>query len=164
MGKGTIGINPFFADRNVLSPSAVAGLLSLLVSFTDAKSCTCYLEGRPLRSADPCLPTVVLDKSHWMLYWIVTAMYPQFLITLNEQLEEQPVTVRVGQAVNTVGLAGQRMGISGVSVDYVPVSITMLTIPSTSSKPIKPRCAWLWANERNSEQTNGSRTASWRVS
>lgn len=40
MGKGTIGINPFFADRNVLSPSAVAGLLSLLVSFTDAKSCT----------------------------------------------------------------------------------------------------------------------------
>lgn len=58
---------------------------------------------------------VVLDKTHWMLYWIVTAMYPQFLITLNEQLEEQPVTVRVGQAVNTVGLAGQRMGISGVS-------------------------------------------------
>jgi hypothetical protein len=43
-------------------------------------------------------------------------MYPQFLITLNEQLEEQPVTVRVGQAVNTVGLAGQRMGISGVSL------------------------------------------------
>lgn len=39
MGKGTIGINPFFADRNVMSPSAVAGLLSLLVSFTDAKSC-----------------------------------------------------------------------------------------------------------------------------
>lgn len=57
----------------------------------------------------------MLDKSHWMLYWIVTAMYPQFLITLNEELEEQAVTVRVGQAVNTVGLAGQRMGISGVS-------------------------------------------------
>lgn len=61
------------------------------------------------------LNLVVLDKTHWMLYWIVTAMYPQFLITLNEQLEEQAVTVRVGQAVNTVGLAGQRMGISGVS-------------------------------------------------
>lgn len=58
----------------------------------------------------------MLDKSHWMLYWIVTAMYPQFLITLNEELEEQAVTVRVGQAVNTVGLAGQRMGISGVSL------------------------------------------------
>ncbi|GHJ86083.1 hypothetical protein NliqN6_2485 [Naganishia liquefaciens] len=106
MGKGTIGINPFFADRNVMSPSAVAGLLSLLVSFTDAKS-------------------FVLDKSHWMLYWIVTAMYPQFLITLNEELEEQAVTVRVGQAVNTVGLAGQRMGISGFQTHQTPVRVAV---------------------------------------
>jgi len=58
---------------------------------------------------------VVLGKHHWMLYWLVTAMYPQFLITLDETLEEKAVTVRVGQAVNTVGLAGTRMGISGVS-------------------------------------------------
>jgi hypothetical protein len=50
-----------------------------------------------------------------MMYWLVTAMYPQFLITVDEQLEEKAITVRVGQAVNTVGLAGQRMGISGVS-------------------------------------------------
>lgn len=42
-------------------------------------------------------------------------MYPQFLITLDEESEEKAVTVRVGQAVNTVGLAGTRMGISGVS-------------------------------------------------
>lgn len=84
---------------------------------------------RLLQFTDACPTTVVLDKSHWMLYWIVTAMYPQFLITLNEQLEEQPVTVRVGQAVNTVGLAGQRMGISGVSLDNMHISIFMLTFP-----------------------------------
>jgi hypothetical protein len=51
-----------------------------------------------------------------MLYWLVTAMYPQFLITLDEEDEEKAVTVRVGQAVNTVGLAGTRSGISGVSL------------------------------------------------
>lgn len=50
-----------------------------------------------------------------MLYWLVTAMYPQFLITLDEELNEKAVTVRVGQAVNTVGQAGQRRGIAGVS-------------------------------------------------
>lgn len=61
---------------------------------------------------------VVLGKSHWMLYWLVTAMYPQFLITLDEELNEKQVTVRVGQAINTVGLAGQRMGISGVSNSF----------------------------------------------
>lgn len=55
-----------------------------------------------------------------MLYWLVTAMFPQFLITLDEQSEEKAVTVRVGQAVNTVGLAGTRMGISGVSRVFLP--------------------------------------------
>lgn len=40
---------------------------------------------------------VILDKSHWMLYFLVTAMYPRFMITLDENLESMPVTVRVGQ-------------------------------------------------------------------
>jgi hypothetical protein len=91
-------------------------------------------------------------------------MYPQFLITLNEQLEEQPVTVRVGQAVNTVGLAGQRMGISGVSLVLVCSRFSYSYSGSCSSKHIKRQCAWPWASERNSEPTNGSLTASWRVS
>lgn len=96
MGKGTIGLNPFYHDGSILSRSAMAGLLAVIVSFTEARS-------------------FVLKDSHWMLYWLVTAMFPQFLITLDEQSEEKAVTVRVGQAVNTVGLAGTRMGISGVS-------------------------------------------------
>lgn len=39
MGKGTIGINPFFGDRGIMSRTSVAGLLTVLVAFTDAKSC-----------------------------------------------------------------------------------------------------------------------------
>ncbi|WWC86946.1 uncharacterized protein L201_001827 [Kwoniella dendrophila CBS 6074] len=104
MGKGTIGINPYFSDGQVMSRTAVAGLLATIVSFTDARK-------------------FVLDKHHWQLYWLVTAMYPQFLITLDEELEEKPVTVRVGQAVNTVGLAGTRHGISGFQTHQSPVRI-----------------------------------------
>ncbi|WWD21462.1 hypothetical protein CI109_105948 [Kwoniella shandongensis] len=104
MGKGTIGINPYFGDGQVLSRTAVAGLLSVIVSFTDARK-------------------FVLSKNHWMLYWLVTAMFPQFLITLDEELEEKPVTVRVGQAVNTIGLAGTRHGISGFQTHQSPVRI-----------------------------------------
>jgi len=115
MGKGTIGINPFYNDRQILSPSAIAGLLSVLVSFTESKSCMCTRKHSRLKSLTESAFPVVLDKTHWMMYWLVTAMYPQFLITVDEQLEEKAITVRVGQAVNTVGLAGQRMGISGVS-------------------------------------------------
>lgn len=105
MGKGTIGINPFFHDRQILSGNAVAGLLSLLVSFgTDSHE-------------------FVLGKHHWQLYWIALAMFPQFLITLNEDGEEQPVTMRVGQAVNTVGLAGTRSTISGFQTLTSPVRV-----------------------------------------
>jgi len=229
MGKGTIGLNPFYHDGTIMSHGAMAGLLSVIISFTDAKSCEypsfssssslvdlptlflsfyhrravwdwydlisklaewtwktqclscCYGPPYPpvilnfcslhvassflclphppvfartpsqldpphsftvcplprrrlfiystfsyITSAPPNLPTprrlfkvlmtVVLKDNHWMLYWLVTAMYPQFLITLDENDEEQDVTVRVGQAVNTVGLAGTRSGISGVSL------------------------------------------------
>ena len=43
------------------------------------------------------LSIVILDKYHWMLYFLATAMYPRLLMTLNEELESFPVTVRVGQ-------------------------------------------------------------------
>lgn len=39
MGKGTIGVNPFFSDRMIMSRAAVAGLLATLTAFTDAKGC-----------------------------------------------------------------------------------------------------------------------------
>lgn len=42
MGKGTIGINPFFYDRSIMSRPAVCGLLATLTAFTDAKSCTLH--------------------------------------------------------------------------------------------------------------------------
>ena len=37
MGKGMIGVNPFHTDRTLMSPVAVAGLLSTIAAFTDAK-------------------------------------------------------------------------------------------------------------------------------
>ncbi|CCM04738.1 uncharacterized protein FIBRA_06926 [Fibroporia radiculosa] len=104
MGKGTITINPFFSDRNIMSRTAVAGLLATLVAFTDAKG-------------------FVLDKYHWMVYFLVTAMYPRFLITLDEELKPFPVTVRVGQAVDVVGQAGKPRTISGFQTHSTPVRI-----------------------------------------
>lgn len=80
LGKGTIGINPFHTDRSLMSPVAVAGLLATIVAFTDTTGC----EFAPIApgSARLCLLTrsgknaVIFDKSHWMLYFIVMAMYP----------------------------------------------------------------------------------------
>ena len=39
LGKGTMTLNPFHSNKMLLSPVAVAGLLTTLTAFTDAKAC-----------------------------------------------------------------------------------------------------------------------------
>ncbi|KAJ7455011.1 hypothetical protein B0H11DRAFT_2324671 [Mycena galericulata] len=104
MGKGTFGLNPFFSDRSIMSWPAIAGLLAALTAFTDAKH-------------------FILDKYHWMLYFLVTAMYPRFLITVDEELNCMPVTVRVDQALDVVGQAGKPRTISGFQTHQTPVRL-----------------------------------------
>lgn len=120
MGKGTIGINPFFSDREIMSKPAVAGLLGILTAFLDAKACE-YFTVQSLTMTDA--PSVILDKYHWMFFFLVPAMYPRFLITLDEDLRSIPVTVRVGQAVDVVGQAGKPRTISGFQTHQTPVRL-----------------------------------------
>ncbi|KAF2103569.1 26S proteasome non-ATPase-like protein regulatory subunit 2 [Rhizodiscina lignyota] len=102
MGKGTLSVNPFHTDRQVLSRVAAAGLLTVLISLLDAKQ-------------------FVLGESHYLLYFLVTAMNPRFLITLDEELKPLTVNVRVGQAVDVVGQAGRPKTITGWQTQSTPV-------------------------------------------
>lgn len=102
MGKGTMTINPFHTDRQVLSSVAAAGLLTVLVAMIDAKE-------------------FILEKAHYLLYFMVTAMYPRMLVTLDEELKPLPVNVRVGQAVDVVGQAGRPKTITGWQTQTTPV-------------------------------------------
>ncbi|KAF2121132.1 26S proteasome non-ATPase-like protein regulatory subunit 2 [Lophiotrema nucula] len=102
MGKGTLSVNPFHTDRQVMSRVAAAGLLTVLVSLIDAKS-------------------FILGDSHYLLYFLTTAMYPRFLITLDEDLKPLTVNVRVGQAVDIVGQAGRPKTITGWQTQSTPV-------------------------------------------
>lgn len=47
--------------------------------------------------------TVILGKSHYILYGLVAAMQPRMLVTFDEELRPLPVSVRVGQ-VNSAEL------------------------------------------------------------
>ncbi|KAL8657574.1 MAG: hypothetical protein Q9226_001784 [Calogaya cf. arnoldii] len=102
MGKGTMSINPFHTDRQVLSRVATAGLLAVLVAMIDAKQ-------------------FILSDSHYLLYFIVCAMHPRFLVTLDEELKPLQVNVRVGQAVDVVGQAGRPKTITGWQTQNTPV-------------------------------------------
>ncbi|KAF2240051.1 26S proteasome regulatory subunit rpn-1 [Viridothelium virens] len=102
MGKGTLTLNPFHTDRSVLSRVAASGLLTVLVSLIDAKQ-------------------FILADHHYLLYFLVTAMQPRFLVTLDEELQPLQVNVRVGQAVDVVGQAGRPKTITGWQTQSTPV-------------------------------------------
>ena len=102
MGKGTMSIHPFHTDRQILSQVAAAGLLTVLIAMIDAKE-------------------FILSNSHYLLYFIVTAMHPRFLVTLDEELKPLQVNVRVGQAVDVVGQAGRPKTITGWQTQSTPV-------------------------------------------
>ncbi|GAA5795208.1 armadillo-type protein [Helicostylum pulchrum] len=102
MAKGTMTLNPFHTDRSIMSPVAIAGLMTSIIAFTDHK-------------------TFIFGKYHYMLYSLVTAMYPRFLITFDENVESLPATVRVGQAVDVVGQAGRPKTITGFQTHSTPV-------------------------------------------
>ncbi|EHS63688.1 26S proteasome regulatory subunit N1 [Puccinia graminis f. sp. tritici CRL 75-36-700-3] len=104
LGKGTLGLGPFHCDRQVMSPVAVAALLSTIMAFTDAKS-------------------FILDKAHWLLFLLTPAMYPRFLMTFGEDGKAIETSVRVGQAVNIVGQAGKPKSISGFQTHVTPVRL-----------------------------------------
>ena len=105
MGKGTVSVNPFHTDRQVLSRVSAAGLLTVLVSMIDAKQ-------------------FILAEHHYLLYFLITSMYPRFLVTLDEDLQPLTVNVRVGQAVDVVGQAGRPKTITGWQTQSTPVLLS----------------------------------------
>ncbi|PSS02317.1 armadillo-type protein [Coniella lustricola] len=102
MGKGTMTLSPFHTDRQILSRVSAAGLLAVIVAMVDAKQ-------------------FITKDAHYLLYFLVTAMHPRFLVTLDENLKPLTVNVRVGQAVDVVGQAGRPKTITGWQTQSTPV-------------------------------------------
>jgi len=102
LGKGTLTLSPYHSDRQLMSPVAVAGLMATLVGFLDVK-------------------TIILGKSHYLLYTLAAAMQPRMLVTFDEDLNPLPVPVRVGLAVDVVGQAGKPKTITGFQTHTTPV-------------------------------------------
>ncbi|XP_008551707.1 26S proteasome non-ATPase regulatory subunit 2 [Microplitis demolitor] len=102
LGKGTLTLSPYHSDRQLLSPVALAGLLSAIIGFLDVKN-------------------IILGRSHYLLYTLAAAMQPRMLVTFDEELNPLPVPVRVGVAVDVVGQAGKPKTITGFQTHTTPV-------------------------------------------
>ncbi|XP_077235192.1 26S proteasome non-ATPase regulatory subunit 2 homolog A-like isoform X2 [Tasmannia lanceolata] len=102
LGKGLLTLAPYHSDRFLLSPTALAGIITMLHACLDMKS-------------------IILGKYHYVLYFLVLAMQPRMLLTVDENLKPLTVPVRVGQAVDVVGQAGRPKTITGFQTHSTPV-------------------------------------------
>ena len=114
-------MNPYHHYRALMSHVALDGLLSVLVACLDvkkSKTCTSVQTGSFVSWCRTCtclflssfvlcfvcdllccgICVVILGKSHYyLLYYLVPAVQPRMLVTLDEDLKSVSVTVRVGQ-------------------------------------------------------------------
>lgn len=102
LGKGALTLNPLYSNNLLMSNTAVAGLLITLLSFTEGGS---LLDG----------------KYQFLLYSLSLAVRAKMVMSLNEKLELKPVSLAVGQAVDTVGVSGNPRTISGFQVNTTPL-------------------------------------------
>jgi len=101
-GKGLVTLNPFFSDRFLYDPVSLGSLVVFMHSLL-------HLKG------------TVLGNSHYLLFNVVPALRPRWLVTVDEDLKEIKVPVRVGQAVDITGLIGKPKKITGFQTRTTPV-------------------------------------------
>ena len=106
MGKGLIGVNPYHSDGLLMNGPAVGGILAVIYSCLDLKA-------------------TLLDKTHYILFYLCSSMNPRMLVTVDSALEWKPCTVRVGQRVDTVGAPGRPKTITGFQTHTSPVLLSV---------------------------------------
>jgi len=104
LGKGLLTLNPYHCHQTLVSKVGLAGILGVLHACFDFNG-------------------LIHDEGHYLLYLFCTAMQPRMLMLLDEDLKPIEASVRVGQAVDTVGQAGKPKSITGFQTHTAPVLI-----------------------------------------
>ena len=105
LGKGLMSLDPYHSGRFLLSPVALGGILTVLHMMLD-------------------IDKLLHEHGHYFFFYLACAIYPRMLVTVDENLNPLPVQVRVGQAVDTVGQAGNPRGITGFQTHTTPVLLS----------------------------------------
>lgn len=109
LGKGLLTINPLQSDQMLLNKVALSGLLIVMHAAIDMKN------------------TLLSAKRHYLLFSLVTAVRPRWLITLDgDSADLTPIAigVRVGTRVDPVGQAGRPKTITGFQTHKTPVLLS----------------------------------------
>lgn len=104
-GKGAVTLSPLHTDRSLFSPVAVAGLLGTLVAALNMRN-------------------TLFKSGHYMMFHLTLAMFPRILSLFDEDMNAVNTSVRVGNAVDTVGQAGKPKTITGFVTNNTPVLLS----------------------------------------
>lgn len=107
MGKGTLGIHPKNSQGFNTNKPALGSLLAVLFIALD-------------------MPSTLGGNMPYFLFLLAVAMYPRWMLTLDEELQPKPVSVRVGVAVDVVGQAGKPKSITGFQTHTTPVLLSQV--------------------------------------
>jgi len=104
LGKGTLTLSPLFYDKTILNKKSFIGMVGLLSLFISE-------------------PSPVLGKHQFLFYLLEQCINNKFVMTLNSELDQEIITVRVGRPIMTVGMAGKPKGITAVVTHDSPVIV-----------------------------------------
>merc|ERR1719408_90373 len=107
MGKGLLSIAPLHSDRFLLDSAALGSIMVVIHAVLHLRN-------------------TILSKSHYLLFHLVQAAHPRWLVTLDEDLNEIKVPVRVGAAVDVTGQAGRPKTITGFQTRTTPVLLNYM--------------------------------------
>ncbi len=103
--KGLITLSPHYGDSKFAeNRSAMGGIVAVLFACLDMKA-------------------TIVGKKHYLLYLLALAARPRMVFTVSKDLEFVKTSVRVGNAVDTVGQAGRPKSITGFQTHTTPVLI-----------------------------------------
>lgn len=125
LGKGLLTLKCFHSDRFLLSKVSICGILTTLfcnigTSFPPKQDPTAEEKYTASWSGNPIS---MQSDFHYLLYALSMCIKPRMLITLDhEQLRPLQASVRVGQALDTVGAAGKNpKRITGFQTHDTPI-------------------------------------------
>ena len=121
LGKGLMSLDPYQSSRFLLSPVALGGILTVLHMMLDIEK-------------------LLHEHAHYFLYYLACAIYPRMLVTVDEELKPLPIQVRVGQAIDTVGQAGNPRTITGFQTHTTPVLLSYGEKVELATEEFIPYC------------------------
>jgi 26S proteasome regulatory subunit N1 len=102
-GKGLVTMSLYHSDRTLMLKPAVAGVLTLLVCALNFKA-------------------TLLGNLHYLFYALAPALRPRMVMAVDDKMQPMvgSVQIRVGTAVDVVGMAGKPKTITGFQTHASP--------------------------------------------